>query len=43
MIGFVIAGDDLSNRVAISKVKYSGKSKKADKELIDKICEYFLD
>ena len=37
MIGFVIVGNDLSNMDSIAKVKYSGKSKKIAKELINKI------
>ena len=37
MIGFVIVGNDLSNMDSIIKVKYSGKSKKIAKELINKI------
>ena len=36
MIGFVIVGDDLSNKEAISNVRYFGKSKKIAEELIKK-------
>jgi len=37
MIGFVIVGNDLSNKEAISKVKYFGKSKKIAEHLIDQL------
>ncbi len=37
MIGFVIVGNDLSNMDSITKVRYSGKSKKIAKELINQI------
>jgi len=37
MIGFIIVGDDLSNMESIKKVKFSGKSKKIAKALIEKI------
>ncbi len=37
MIGFVIVGNDLSNKPAITKVRYLGKSKKIAKQLIEKI------
>jgi hypothetical protein len=37
MIGFVIVGDDKSNLEAIKKLRYSGKSKKLAKELINSI------
>jgi pseudoazurin len=37
MIGFVIVGDNLSNKEAISNVKYFGKSKKIAEQLIEKL------
>ena len=37
MIGFVIVGDDKSNLEAIKKLRYSGKSKKLAKELLNSI------
>jgi hypothetical protein len=37
MIGFVIVGNDLSNKEDISNVKYFGKSKKIAQELIDQL------
>ena len=37
MIGFVIVGDNLSNKEAISNVKYFGKSKKIVEELIEQL------
>jgi len=37
MIGFVIVGDDLSNKEAITNVKYFGKSKKIAEQLIDQL------
>jgi len=37
MIGFVIVGDDLSNKEDISNIKYFGKSKKISKQLIEKL------
>ena len=37
MIGFVIVGNDLSNKEDISNVKYFGKSKKIAKKLIDQL------
>ena len=36
MIGFVIVGNDLSNKESISNVKYFGKSKKIAEQLIEK-------
>ena len=37
MIGFVVVGDDKSNLEAIKKVRFSGKSKKLAKELINSL------
>ena len=37
MIGFVVVGDDKSNLEAINKVRFSGKSKKLAKELINSL------
>ena len=37
MIGFVIVGNDLSNKEDISNVKHFGKSKKIAQELIDQL------
>ena len=37
MIGFVIVGNDLSNKEDISNVKYFGKSKKIAEQLIEKL------
>ena len=37
MIGFVIVGNDLSNKESISNVKYFGKSKKIAEQLIEKL------
>ena len=37
MIGFVIVGDNLSNKEAISNVKYFGKSKKIAEQLIKQL------
>ena len=37
MIGFVIVGNDLSNKNDISNVKYFGKSKKIAEQLIEKL------
>jgi len=37
MIGFVIVGNDLSNKEAISNVKYFGKSKKIAEQLIEQL------
>ena len=37
MIGFVIVGNDLSNKEAISNVRYFGKSKKIAEELIEQL------
>ena len=37
MIGFVVVGDDKSNLEAIKKVRFSGKSKKLEKELINSL------
>jgi len=37
MIGFVIVGDNLSNKEAISNVKYFGKSKKIAEQLIEQL------
>jgi len=37
MIGFVIVGNDLSNKEDISNVKYFGKSKKIAEQLIKKL------
>jgi len=37
MIGFVIVGDNLSNKEAISNVKYFGKSKKIAEKLIEQL------
>ena len=37
MIGFVIVGDDLSNLDSIKKVKFIGKSKKSQKDLLLKL------
>tara|TARA_B100000029_G_scaffold509426_1_gene598565 strand:+ start:844 stop:1320 length:477 start_codon:yes stop_codon:yes gene_type:complete len=37
MIGFVIVGNDKSNLEAIKKIKFSGKSKKIAKKLIDSL------
>jgi|TARA_B100001996_G_C18562067_1_gene554981 pseudoazurin len=37
MIGFVIVGNDLSNKEAVSNVRYFGKSKKIAEKLIEKL------
>ena len=37
MIGFVVVGNDKSNLEAIKKVRFSGKSKKLAKELINSL------
>ena len=37
MIGFVIVGNDLSNKEAVSNVRYFGKSKKIAEELIEQL------
>jgi hypothetical protein len=37
MIGFVIVGNDLSNKDSITKVNYMGRSKKIAKELIEQM------
>ena len=37
MIGFVIVGNDLSNKKDISNVKYFGKSKKIAEQLIEQL------
>jgi len=37
MIGFVIVGNDLSNKEAVSNVKYFGKSKKIAEQLIEQL------
>jgi len=37
MIGFVIVGNDLSNKEAITNVRYFGKSKKIAEQLIEKL------
>ena len=37
MVGFVIVGNDLSNKEAISNVKYFGKSKKIAEQLIEQL------
>ena len=37
MIGFVIVGNDLSNKDSIVKVNYMGRSKKIAKELIEQM------
>ena len=37
MIGFVVVGDDFSNKEAVSNVKYFGKSKKIAEELIEQL------
>ena len=39
MIGFVIVGNDLSNMDSIIKVKYSGKSKKIAKTLLEELSQ----
>ena len=37
MIGFVIVGNDLSNKEAVSNIKYFGKSKKIAEKLIEQL------
>jgi len=37
MIGFVIVGNDLSNLDKVSKTKFSGKSKKVAKTLLEQL------
>ena len=37
MIGFVIVGNDISNKESISNVRYFGKSKKIAEQLIEKL------
>jgi len=37
MIGFVVVGNDISNKQAVSRVKYFGKSKKIAEQLIEKL------
>jgi len=37
MIGFVIVGDDFSNKKAITNIKYFGKSKKIAQQLIEQL------
>ena len=37
MIGFIIVGDDKSNLEAIKKLRFSGKSKKLAKELLNSL------
>ena len=37
MIGFVIVGNDLSNKDAVANIKYFGKSKKIAEQLIEQL------